>query len=97
MSLILNNKSTPHIEIKTHGFEDEELNIFIEEKAKPGYVGIRGEISGSDMFQLIKYYMTNTNLKENDIRFLIQSWVQDLIMVEGYGGHNKKYQNKNGI
>ena len=42
------------------------------------------EIGEKDFFAVIRYYMENTNLEENDIRFKIIEYMKTLKEVDGY-------------
>ena len=95
MTLILNQGTTPHVEIKTWGFHGSncDLQIKIHYKLNPICMA---DISEKDMFELIKYYMTNTdlNIDSKDVRHEIVKFIKGLKIIDGYGKGNMRYGNK---
>ena len=87
MILVLEQGTIPHVEIKTIFAEAPFYITIIDRELKKA---VNAEITNKDMFALIQYYFTNTDLEENDIRKEIMKWLVSLKEVEGYNKGSKR-------
>jgi hypothetical protein len=94
MSLIL-SESEPHVEVKTHGMFERDVFITVEapkgaEQDHENLTSLMAELTMADFVEMVKYVMTNTNLRKDDPRLDLVKWTKRLKKIKGYGDEGKR-------
>jgi len=80
MTMILNNGTSPKVELKTH---KNELHLMINDEVES--MAMFAEISPKDVIRLVTYWLTNTDLNGlDDVRLDLIEWIKSLKKINGY-------------